>query len=101
MYLAKKNEDTFFKEDVEIQRLFKSFKKQVEEMRSKKTDLETSLNDVKRDIKALQQDEFEALKNLQKLLQSSSELSQKRTVLELELKTLEDKLLKLTKISKA
>jgi len=100
MYLAKKSEEKLVKEDIEIQRLFKNFKKQVEELRSKKVDLESSLGDVKRDIQALQLEEFETLKNLQKLLENSSELNQKRTKFELELKTLEDKLIKLTRISR-
>lgn len=100
MYLAKKSEEKFVKEDIEIQRLFKNFKKQVEELRSKRVDLESSLGDVKRDIQALQQEEFETLKNLQKLLENSSELNQKRSKLENELKTLEDKLIKLTRISR-
>jgi len=98
--LAKKNEIEFEKEDVEIQRLFKGFKKQVEELRSKKADLDSTLGDLKRDIQALQQEEFETLKILQKHLEKSTELNQKRAEVEAELKTLEDKLIKLTRISR-
>jgi len=93
-------EDEFAKEDVEIQNLFKSFKKQVEELRSKKTNLEAALNNIKSDLLSLQDEEYKTLEKLQQLLKSSTDLNRKRAETEAELGTMEEKLLKLTKISR-
>ncbi len=98
--MAKKIKNEFVKEDVEIRRLFKSFKKQVEELRTKKSNLESVLSDIKRDTLALQEQEFNTLKNLQKLLQDTTEMNRKRAKTEAELNLIEDKLIKLLKISK-
>ncbi len=96
----KKIEDEFMDEDVEIKKLFTGFKKQIEELRSKKTNLEASLNNVKNDLIALQDEEYKTLQNLQKLLKSSTDLNKKRAQVEIELGLIEDKLIKLTKIAR-
>jgi len=98
--VKKKIEDEFVDEDVEIKKLFKGFKKQIEELRSKKTNLEAGLNNVKNDLMALQDEEYKTLQNLQKLLKSSTDLNKKRAQVETELSLIEDKLIKLTKIAR-
>jgi len=100
MFMTKKIDDEFANEDVEIQKLFKSFKKQAEDLRLKKTNLEVNLNNIRSDLMTLQEEEYKTLESLQKLLKSGTDLNRKRAELEAELTAIEDKLLKLTKISK-
>ena len=86
-------------EDVEIKRLFQDFKKQVSNLKSKRTQLENNLKKVKSELATLQQEEFNTLSNLQKLIKDGIVLNEKKTQMETELNDIKEKLLKLTKIS--
>jgi len=86
-------------DDVEIKKLFQDFKKQIANLKSKKTYLENNLKKMKSELEALQQEEFSALNNLQKLIKDGIVLNEKRAQMETELNDIKEKLLKLTKIS--
>ncbi len=86
-------------EDVEIKRLFQDFKRQIDNLKSKKIYLENNLKTVKSDLTTLQQEEFNALNNLQKLIKDGIILNEKRTQMETDLNEIKEKLIKLTKIS--
>jgi len=86
-------------DDVEIKKLFQDFKKQITNLKSKKTYLENNLKKMKSELEALQQEEFSALNNLQKLIKDGIVLNEKRAQMEAELNDIKEKLLKLTKIS--
>ena len=86
-------------DDVEIKKLFQDFKKQITNLKSKRTYLENNLKKMKSDLEALQQEEFSALNNLQKLIKDGIVLNEKRAQMETELNDIKEKLLKLTKIS--
>lgn len=84
--------------DMEIKRLFDNFKKQVNQLKSKKNDLESSISKVKNDLVALQQKQFKAIGEVQTLVKKSVDLREKRAKLEEELKNIKEKLVKLSKI---
>jgi len=86
-------------DDVEIKRLFQDFKKQIVSLKSKKTYLENNLKKMKSELADLQQEEFSALNNLQKLIKDGIVLNEKRAQMETELNDIKEKLIKLTKIS--
>ena len=86
-------------DDVEIKKLFQDFKRQIVNLKSKKTYLENNLKKMKSELEALQQEEFSALNNLQKLIKDGIVLNEKRAQMETELNDIKEKLLKLTKIS--
>jgi chromosome segregation ATPase len=86
-------------DDVEIKKLFQDFKKQITNLKSKRTYLENNLKKMKSELEALQQEEFSALNNLQKLIKDGIVLNEKRAQMETELNDIKEKLLKLTKIS--
>jgi len=83
---------------MEIKRLFDNFKKQVNQLKSKKNDLESSISKVKNDLVALQQKQFKAIGEVQTLVKKSVDLREKRAKLEEELKNIKEKLVKLSKI---
>ena len=85
-------------EDVEIKKLFTDFKKRVDQLKSMKKDLESSIRKVKNDLVVLHQEQFKALSEVQKLVQKSVDLREKRDKLEEELKNIKEKLLELSKI---
>jgi len=86
-------------EDVEIKKLFQDFKKQINNLKSKRTLLENSLKKIRSELTTLQQEEFKALTNLQKLIKDGIVLNEKKDQMETELNDIKEKLLKLTKIS--
>jgi len=86
-------------EDVEIKRLFQDFKRQIDNLKSKRIHLENNLKTIKSDLTTLQQEEFNALNNLQKLIKDGIILNEKRTQMETDLNEIKEKLIKLTKIS--
>lgn len=86
-------------EDIEIKRIFQDFKKQIASLKAKKIHLENNLKAIKSELTTLQQEEFNALNNLQKLIKDGIILNEKRTQMETELNEIKEKLIKLTKIS--
>ena len=86
-------------DDVEIKKLFQDFKKQITNLKSKRTYLENNLKKMKSELADLQQEEFSALNNLQKLIKDGIVLNEKRAQMETELNDIKEKLIKLTKIS--
>ena len=86
-------------DDVEIKRLFQDFKKQIANLKSKRIYLENNVKKIKSELAALQEEEFSALNNLQKLIKDGIVLNEKRTQMETELNDIKEKLIKLTKIS--
>jgi len=86
-------------DDIEIKRLFQDFKKQITNLKTKRVSLEGNLKKIKSELASLQEEEFKALSNLQKLIKDGIVLNEKRAQIETELNDIKEKLLKLTKIS--
>ena len=86
-------------DDIEIKRLFQDFKKQITNLKTKRVSLEGNLKKIKSELACLQEEEFKALSNLQKLIKDGIVLNEKRAQIETELNDIKEKLLKLTKIS--